>query len=358
MSLLPTRMLNLQTTYEGKLDSAENRMSRWPILMAFKEDTNHPEAIVDGQVKQRYFDSISRSGFQIPVFNRFTPAIGSARTCTIADPETTTALQNVVSTTYSWGFTIVPSINEGNLVPAQKEFNHKYLSYVRSWANTVETACVSALNTNKSQKEDSSFTGAGTKYGDFETADEISVASGLRTGFFNDMESVMNANDFYADGLSRFNVFGSTSLRSVVNTLGAGGTQNATNTQYQLPNFDFKYSNRVTVAGANLAEGYVLPKGQVGILTRLPWEHRQGTFKSGIKTFSSEVEPVTGFTMGTLYYDDCEDKASRDGAASAHATAAHTEHYGWNCEVALFTPYNSDAANLAGPIYKFVMTNA
>jgi len=359
MSLTATRLLDLITSYEGKLDSAENRLTKFGLLEGFRADTAHPEAIVDMDIKRQFAESNFRSAFKVPVMNRFTPSLGSARSCTISDPETTSALQTVTTTIYTWGFRVVPAENEGNYVSVQKEWQHKYRLGMEAIGKAVETACAAALSTNKSQKEESPYTGSGAKYGDFETADEISVAASLRSDFFNDAESIMNYNDFYQDGLGNFNVFASTSLRSVVNQLSAQGPSNATNTAYQFPGFDFIYSNRIAPGASNFAAGYIVPKGQVGILERTAWEHRQvGDVQAGTKTFSSMVDPITGFTMGTLFYTDCIDQSGRFSQTLAYNTAAYTEHYGFNLEVAIFTPYNSSPTTLAGPIMKFVMTNA
>lgn len=358
MSFTPTRLLAFRTTHEGKLDKMENRVSRYPILQAFIADTSHPMAIVDAEVKQGFVDSISRTAFQIPVMNNFNPSIGTARSCTITDVETTSALQNVTTTIHSWGFSIVPAENEGNLISSKRDWNHKYMGYAKAFAAGIETACVAALDTNKSQKENSGFTGPGSQlYGDFETLDQISVSQAQKDDFLNVAKAIMEGNDYYADG-EKYNVFASNTLSPMVRRYANQGVSNATNLSFQIPDYDFHFSNRVIPGGLNEAVGYIVPKGQVGLLTRLPYENRQGEgYTVGLKKFGTEIEPLTGLTMGTMYYDDCVDQSARFGQSLGYNTAAATEFYGFNIETALFTPYNSDAANTSNPIFKFAILN-
>lgn len=359
MSHLNTRLLDMVTDYHSKFDATENRITKFPLLKAFREDTNHPDAVVDESIKAGFAASNFRSGFSIPVMNRFTPVLGTTRSCTLTDPETSTALQAVTTSIHSWSFSIVPSENEGNYVKEQKEFQQKYKLGMEQVGKTVETGCAASLATNRSQIDNSPYTGAGAeRYGDFEAADQIAVSALQINGFFNDVESIMNYNDFYTDDGGNFNVFASATLRSTVNTLAAGGEQNATNTKYQLPGLDFIYSTRIS-PGTGFAAGYIVPKGQVGILSRTAWEHRQaGDVVAGTKIFSSTVDHITGFTLGTLYYTECVDQSNRFGQGLGYNTAALTERYGFNLEVATFTPYNSAPATLAGPIVGFQMANA
>lgn len=358
MSEIATALQEIRTDYLNRLDASETRMSEFGLIEGAKADTNSRKSVIDENVKAAFFTSYEReAGFKIPVFNKSTPTIGSAVSCTIPNPAITTALVAVTSTPYFWGWTIDKSLASNNLVTWQKIFERQYDDHMDVVAKTIETAIAAGLSTNKSQKENSSFTGVGAKYGDFETADTIAVSLALTPLFYNDIPSIMNANDYGQGRWGAYNIYGSTELAAHVNYIGNQGGGNSTNLSYQIPGFNHWYSNRIPAGSGNIASGYIVPEGQLGIMERLPYDFREGSETSDGMKFGMAIEPYTGFRIGTMYKSTCSNENTRHGETYTSQSAVVVDQFGFFLDIGLLFAYNSAPTTTPSPYFKFELSN-
>ena len=345
--LASTLTQNLRTDYPSNLDKNEIRLSKYGAWELAKADTDSIESIVTPEVIALAKQSIGNT-LQIPVIDGGDVTIGSARSCTIADTENTSALVTVSFTTYSFGFQMVPSSYVNNDIKYQMDFNKKLLRYVKKMAATLDTATVTAIDTAKSQVWNSAFVGAGKKYGAL-AADAVQVTQAQKGLVFNDLTSMMAEDDFEGG----YNVLGSSTLQSTVAEYANQGAGNSTNTMFQFGEYDFTYTNRVAVGAGDESTFYIMPKGSVATFNRNEPDAVQGNSVNDGEYWEEVIVPVIEIPMGVKYKKDCADNSGiNGGAGSAFATASLREQFIWSTDVAIITAYNRSAATIPSAIHK------
>ena len=97
-----------------EFDRNMSKIKEHGALDFFVSQTESPNSIISQDLRDRAFQSIGNT-VQLPVINYDgNVTVGSARTCTIADAENTSALYSVVFSTYQVGFTMVPAAYSNN----------------------------------------------------------------------------------------------------------------------------------------------------------------------------------------------------------------------------------------------------
>ena len=113
MSLVATRLQNWRIN-NPELDRNMTRPSEYGALDFFIQQTDAPNSIISNELRERAFASIGNV-VQVPVINYDGDVtVSNTRSCTIADDENTSALYTVTWTTYSVGFTMVPTLYMNN----------------------------------------------------------------------------------------------------------------------------------------------------------------------------------------------------------------------------------------------------
>jgi hypothetical protein len=133
------------------------------------------------------------------------------------------------------------------------------------------------------------------------------------------------------------------------NFYGAQGQSNATNTVFQFGDYNFWYSNRVTLTSGARSTFFVMPQGTFGLLTWIDPDSKQKSRVNEGNYWDSIALPTAGFNVGVHYQKACFD-ASTEVAAGSEASMA--EYYNISFDYCYVTPYNSSTSVLAGPIYK------
>jgi len=346
MSLLATRMLEYRAN-EARIDKWETRPSVYGAYDVFKEQSAEQDGIIPQNVVEAAMSSIGRDT-KIPVINFDSGVtISNSRSVTIADDENTSALYTVTWTTYAFGFTQVPTLFINNEIGAQRDFNAKMNKYIYKLGETLDSACIAALETAKTQQLSDDL---GGKYS--LSTNVVTGALATQDDIVGDLGPLQYGNDFY----NPLHIVGNQSFNSLVrNRLLEKGQFNTENKTYQWQDKTFHFSNRVTNGAGIKATGFAIPKGSLGMLYRFEREVlANGRSRTGHE-WGRDVLPILGLPMGTYYYESVDDYNAIAGAASADMDRVRKQHFGFAVDLAFITAYNSDPATYASPVMKFAV---
>lgn len=274
--------------------------------------------------------------------------VSNTRSCTIGDHESETAMVDVIWTTYRVDISMLPSQYEANEIRFQDDLRKKLLLAGNTLALAIENAIDTKLDANKAAIYNSSLIGVAAKY-DL-VADTIQVDLAQQALFFNDVDVIMEQDDFYSDSMM---VVGSTELKATVRNLFNQGAGNDVNTNYQFGPFNYKFSNHVTNA-AN-ATGYIFTPGSLGILTRVDADSRRKSKTNDASWFIDTLPGLGGIQVGVLEKRVCADASGETGLE--HLAATEKVNWSFSVDVALITPYSKNAAAEATVIKKFEFLN-
>lgn len=341
MAMTSTVLQEIRTNYPSKLDKYETRGSNYGLLTLGIDNATSPAGIITSDVISAAKNAWGQD-VKIPVMSPIAHANGTGLGCTVAVTESNSALASVTFVTISNGFAMQPQKSDQNEINYINEFARKYTDASRKMALemdvAVDTALIAALT--PAAQYNSTYVGAATKYGPL-AANYIQVSLANRGDFFNDLTDIFAADDLYP----MFDVIGSTNLRGIVSKLYAQGEANSANTQYQFTqgDFDFKFSNRVTVNGAASASLFAMPKGAYAIVTRNSYDCQAGRKTTDGKVYDVAFNEVIGADVDTLYYSTCADISALSG--NALDTAQVQEYHQMAVHFAIIVPYTNFATS-------------
>lgn len=347
MSLINTYRQEIRAQLPNPLDKNEWRFTRYGLLNAVREMTASGASIMSQDLKKKAQDS-EGTDLKIPVFKLDGDVtVKNTRSCVIGDLENTTELVLVTWVTLVADFSMMKAQYHKNMVSYLEDMDRKIARIDNAFAKVIEDMIYAKLDAEKSSIYDSPLVGVGGSYP--LVANTIQVPLALQETFFNDMEAIMEGDDFYE---APYKVLGNTTLRPPVRHYMGQGNANDENLQYQFGNYHFRFSNHLVNGATKKATGFVMTDGTVGILTRLPVDSRIPNNKAGDGTeWDKTFLKVTGAEVGVMYKSKCDDLSNQVGLE--HLTASHKENFQLSFDVALVTPYNSDPATKAGVIKKF-----
>lgn len=348
MSIVLTRTQNIRP--HGNLDKYEFRGSRYGVFDAIYSDGKSPGGIITSDLETKYENAIG-STTEVPVF-KFDGSIslGSARAVTVSDAENTTALQTISRTTITWGFKTYPTLFKNNEVGYQEDFAKKYIKFWNLVYSTLDTLGATLLDTYKTQIHADTLAPAYN-----ETSDVVVSPLANELRLLGDVGVMMEANDFF-DGLT---IVGNGGLQSIWQRSGQFGAGNTQNIAMNLVNKKPFYSTRITNAADHLATFYALNAGSTGFLTGVDREALARTrSKAAGREWDVITDPLFGFKVGSMYYEEDGDFNAIAGAASADMTASHAECWGFSFDYCFVPPYNSSLTTRANPIMKFAVATS
>jgi len=349
MSLLATRVQELRLQ-SPNIDRFTNRASRYGALDAFITSNNDAMSIVTPEMINQVAGTAGRD-VKIPVFDSESVSIGSTRSVTIADSQNTSALLTLSSTVYSWGFTVTPSEYLNSDTQAQADFNRKYLKYIYKFADTLDTACLTSLNTNKTQ-----VWGDYLEYTDpTTTSDVVPAALADKDNILSDLSVMMKANDYYG---VPYRVVGNTGLEAILRQQEKYGQFNEQNKAIEWADKTFHFTNNQANALNKIATGYIVNPGSLGMLFKHEPDAVIGSVLPDGTEWGMITDDFTGVPISTYTYFGPRDASSISGAATAHLTRAATEYYGFSAEVINVVAYIDDLTTVASPIMKFDVANS
>ena len=341
MATTATNLQEIRTSYPSLLDKYETRGTNYGLTMLGMANAGASYGIITDDVittaKTKWGQAV-----KIPVMTPSAHANGSGLGCTVAVTDAVSALSAVTFVTISNAFSMEPQKSDQNEIKYFDEFMRKWTDASRKIALAMETAIDTALIAalTPAAQYGSTYVGGGSKYGAL-VADYIQVSLANRGDFFNDLPDIMAADDLYP----KFDIVGSTNLRGIVQKLYAQGEANSTNTQYQFTtgDYNFYFSNRVSVNGAIPASLYAMPQGAYAVVTRNSYDCQYGRKTTDGHVYGMEYNDIIGADVDTLYYSTCANISALSG--NAGDTAQVREYYQMAVHYAIITPYTNFAVS-------------
>ncbi len=345
MSLVSTLMQPLRAKYPTNIDKNELRFSVYDAWKFFQDESRNQNGILNAEVEALAKRSEGNT-LQLPVFNAQDVTIGNSRSCTVARSENETGLTTITFETFSFGFTMTPSRYGNNDINYQADFNRKLEKYLQKFLATLDERSLNILETAKNQ-----YAGpAGQEITQYYplVGDALQVTQAEKDFYLNNAGAILETMDFYG----RKKIVGSTRLKPDVRFLENQGPSNDVNKQWQVPDFDFYFTNRLTNAPAIQSTHYLVEEGSVAVVNRNDRDsmlaHSVGTHKQW-----AEVQvPLVGLNMGSYYYEDCANQVDLDTSGTEHLEATKLEGFMWSTDIAWMTTYISDRAADFAPIQK------
>jgi len=268
MSLLATLKQEIREAFPSPVERDEWRFTRYGLLTATQEMTNGRGTIISRDLMTKAAASQGRD-LKIPVMKIGNVTVKNVRSCQIDGLDNETELLTVTWVTLVADISMKKAQYWSNEVDYLQDLDKKLTLVDNAFALATEELIYTKLDTDKSGVYTSPI--VGTTYPI--VANSLQVAPAQQQLFFNDLESIMNSDDFYS---MPFKVMGSTTLQPKIKEYGNQGANNALNTNFQFGNYDFRFSNRVVVGAGNVASGFCMPDGSIGIMTRLAIDSFQG----------------------------------------------------------------------------------
>ncbi|AHK11378.1 major capsid protein [Flavobacterium sp. phage 1/32] len=349
--LLDTYLQEIRGVYPNQFDANEWRFTQSGLLTAVKEMTESPLSLVTQDIKDKALASEGRS-LKIPVIKQGELTIKNQRTCNISDFENESALVTVDWTTLVVDISMVKAQYAKNEITYLQDLNKKLLLVKEAFTKAMEQAIYARLELAKSTTYNSSLVGAGAKY-DL-VGDAIQVPLADQELFFNDLDVIMNEDDFNAPN---FQVLGSTPLRSPVTHYINQGAGNDENLNYQFAGKSFRFSNRVPSGAGNRASGFFMTDGSIAMLTRTAIDSVMGNVAGDGTRWETVMLDGFPFEIGVMHKSQCSDQKDLNGTGMEHLTATMVEKWQFSIDFGIVTPYQSDPSR-PQPIKKFEFKSA
>ena len=357
MALTGTILSSIRTQYPSDLDKYENRIQQTGLLTSVLEMQSSPNSILTSEVRDRATNAAQGLLTQIPVINDGDFTLTTARTCSVAGGENTSALVNVSWNTLVGSIAMTPGQYENNSVKYMADLSMKIQRMVEKMNKAVETTLATNIDNGKSQVygATSLVAASGAKYA--LTGSAIRVTNAQQNLFFNDVDPINLTDDFNGPYKVVCNHTVMPTVRNWINQ----GEANSSNTRYQFEgnrifgsgSYDFSFSNGFSNGSGVKGTGYIMPDGAIGFMTRLDVDARAGHSSTQGDQWSIETLPGLPWQVGLKYNSGCADKNTISGGTSAHLTATLEETWQFSFDYAVLTPYNSDIATRSNPIRKF-----
>lgn len=316
----------------SNLDRQENRGTGLGLLSLAKRDT--PNLISTSTlIKAR---GTAERATKIPVLQKITFTPGSTRSCTGATQSSTSALVTVTWTTVTSGFHMVPSLYLNNEIAYVEDFKHKMQQMELAIAKQLDSAVYTKLNAVKS----TTFTASDAPFAF--ASDVIQIPQAYKATYLSELYQSMYQDDFNGP----FNIVASPGLMPVNQYFANQGAGNSANTVFQFGDFNFDYSNRVTLSGGANATFFIMPSGSIGMLDWVDPDSRAGMRISESNYWTTATLPMIGINSGLHYQATCGDNTTEGGAG---LEASYIENFNFSFDYAFVSPYISAGAS---PIYK------
>ena len=316
------------------------RPLEYGALDFFIEQTDAPNSIISSNLRNRAFASMGNT-VQVPVINYDGDVtVSNSRSCTVSDDENTSALYTIVWTTYSVGFTMVPTLYMNNEIDYQHDFERKMEKICRALATALDSAAITALEAAKTQvfKDLLQYS---------QSSNVINVPTQMATEILGDLNPMMRANAYP----ETIHLIGNAGIDSLIRKLAQHGVYNDVNKRMEYDNKILHYTTQLANASEKIGTLYAVADGNVGVLTRVD---REALRRASANFHEWDVVrlPFIDLPVGSHYYTAVGDQSSIAGDASADMVCNVKEYFGFSVDVAFIVAYNSDAEHVANPIIK------
>ncbi len=341
MSLVLSLTQSLRAQYPSNLDKNEQRLSRYGAWDFFKKDSQVPGTIltpdIQGKIKLSFGNSVV-----VPVLDAEDVTIGNTRSCVIVDDENTSKLVTLTFITYAFGFSMYPAQHFNNDVKYQADYDRKLLKYLTKFAATLDTQCISTIDTVKNQF----WTGVDPEFYS-QVANALQVPQSDKTDFFNKASSILERMDFYGNPVVVHNTYAKPNMNRLLNQ----GPNNAINEQFQFDPYTFYGTNRIPNGAGVQSAGYLIQEGSFATENRNDPDAIMKSVGPGMEWNEIDM-PVVNLKMGSFYKTECNDAS---GLSSGTTGLKNTlrESFQFSTDICFMSVYNSSLAGRYNPAVKF-----
>lgn len=333
MALSPTLLQDaIVLVNGGSFGDFEKRHDQYGALQAF--DSNKDQLLSATQIANLKKSVVQAE--KVPVLNRYSPSIITDPTCTITGGRPTSAFATLTYAFKGFEIYVIPEQNEANYITEAEDVAAQLAGGWRGVFESLDTAGVTALESNKSTDLATSYlknvtTNAGSY--DYAGAPEelfLNVPALMQINSINGpYEDIANTESMAT--MARIDAFGANNYYDVSGAIKRNG------------NFRHHLTNRVTPANGSRELHYIAPTGSLGVYNWVDFSARKG-YTAGAKKWSTMQDPMFGFDWRVYSIEDCVDDSGVSGNASV---------YGYKAQIgawfAFLTQYHSSTAS---PIIK------
>lgn len=284
--------------------------------------------------KQMVENSWGLPAVKIPVMSKNKPTVqDGAMDCSFGDLE---ANADYVAVTFVEKFVeidMIPAETDQNQLTYEQVFAQKMRDAEEALADYLELAIHNTVDTAKSTTYNSAFVGVGKRYP--LAGDALQVSDALSQRFFNDVRSIMLADDYQNRNL---NVIGDAQLPSYVSFYGNQGGANNTNLAFQFKDYNFKASRTtVTSGGTTNSTGFIIPDNSIAYISRVDGDSKRGAVSGDGIEWSTFFSDFLGIDLMVKYKSSCGDVTAR--TLNASDVGRYKEQWKIGFNLAIFTPY-------------------
>lgn len=338
----------------SNFDKNEYRLSEYGGVELIRKQSDDPTGIVDADLEEKYNRDF-RNSMKIPVIDYQGVTIGSARSCAMPTGGLNSKMVSITSSTYAFGFPMVPSQHEENYISYKTTFDKQLLAYSRKMLETLDTETIALLDTNKNQHFPAELLG----YWSTES-NTFQVPQAEKEDFYNKLQSVFSEMDF---GFAP-DILTNPRQMADVRRLGAQGAGNSTNQAFQFGGYSWYQSNRVSnrtnIGGTEAAPSgisaestlFSVQPGSIGWMSRVDPDARAGRSTTKGTEYSTIFNPYLGIYMGLKYQSECSDQSAVQAAGMGWATSTVIEGFEFSVDLSMVKAHNSAIATRYNPILK------
>ena len=330
MSILDLRLLESRIEYPNGLDAQNLREQQYGWINAAKR-SNLLSMAAMSDIK----NSWGRSAVRIAVMSHNKPTVTSgSMDCAFGD---STAVGTYVDVTFIQGWvpvSMVPRQAEASELTPEQIFSRQWRDAELAIADEIEAAIAGVVDTAIATTYNSGLVGATSDYP--LAANALQVSAALKPRFFNDVKSIVFADDF---DFSMLEVIGDANLPADVAFYGAQGGANNTNTQFQFNGFNFGYSRSTVTTAAARSTGYVMQPNSIAYTSRVSGDaraNRKSTDGTSWMTYNSEL---LGLELEVMYKSGCADVAAI--TPNPDDTGGLKEQWKLYYNIAILKPYET-----------------
>jgi len=299
--------------------------------------TGLPNGVASEALRQETPGSMGKT-IKVPVLARNTSAtVGTSRSCTITNNETSSALQTLSWTTLSDGFIMVPNRYSNNDIKYQQHFNANFQDMMLRLWNKMDELCVADLAAYKS-----ALIGDTLNY--TFSSSKVSAEWNDRENIIGDLKVFQRSNNYRG----HMNLVGNFGLISLANRINRYGAFNEKDLSYEFADMTGFITGNIANDTNQFATVYCIPDGQVAVLARVSRAEHARSRSMGHEWDEVRMPGFGDIKWGTHYYETVGDVSSVSGESDQ--TCDYMQHFGFAIDIAFVHAYNPDSTTIPNPV--------
>jgi hypothetical protein len=342
MSLILTAMAEAAIRSKKMFQQYENRLSNYGAFMAYKVGA---EALLPKETLENIKGAQNARSIVLPILNKETLTVLTARSCTITGAEPTSAKPSITTITRGFEIRVYPKVCENNYINEVDTFAQGMVNGIRSILVNLDTYAGAQLEANKNTSLATTNLDGVTVSGN-----AYQVAQAQKEKLYFILPTLMERNDVGTGSLYNIMTTEGRALMLEYESKATGNDQNLRGVlDGELPSsagYRHMRSNRLT-NGAGVSEThYLAPFGSLGVFSWIDSDARnRRTGPNGQKAY-----PFTDGIMGQEW-DVTEEQVCDDlsGTYGSSFVRTYGTKYQFNADFAFMNAYSSDNTK---PIHK------